>query len=129
MFLNGILFNAEIWYGLTMSEVSEFEDLDRLLLRKLLQAQISTPKESYYLELGLIPIGEIIKARRIQYLHNLVTMDESEMLYHFLATQWTASTKGDWTETARKNMDEFGIPIDFNFLQSKPKEVFKTLVK
>ena len=44
MFLNGILFNAEILYVLTKAEVSEFEDLDRLLLRKLLQAQISTPE-------------------------------------------------------------------------------------
>ena len=129
MFLNGILFNAEIWYGLTKAEVGEFEDLDRLLLRKILQAPISTPKESYYLELGLIPIGEIIKARRIQYLHHLVTRDESEMLYQFFATQWTTPTRGDWTETVRENMDEFGIPVDFNFLQSKTKEVFKQLVQ
>ena len=33
MFINGVLFNAEVWYGFTRSEISEFEDLDRLLLR------------------------------------------------------------------------------------------------
>ena len=34
MFVNGILTNAEIWYGLTKAEVGELEDLDEQLLRK-----------------------------------------------------------------------------------------------
>ena len=47
MFVNGILFNAEVWYGLTKSELAEFEKLDRLLLRRFLQVPVSTPQESF----------------------------------------------------------------------------------
>jgi 3-deoxy-D-manno-octulosonate 8-phosphate phosphatase KdsC-like HAD superfamily phosphatase len=50
MFLNGILTNSEIWYNLSESEIKEFEDLDRLLLRRILQVSISTPKEAWSLE-------------------------------------------------------------------------------
>ena len=129
MFINGVLFNAEVWYGLTKSEISEFEDLDRLLLRKILNVPVSSPKESYYLELGIIPIGEIIRMRRIQYLHHLVTRQENEMLYQFFITQWTNPTKGDWTEKVKEDMEELRIPTDFNFLKSKSKNSFKQLVK
>ena len=71
IFLNGILTNAEIWYSLTENEIQEFESLDKKFLRKCLQVPISTPREALYLELGIIPIGIIIKACRVNYLHYL----------------------------------------------------------
>ena len=64
MFINGILFNAEVWYGLSKVEVIEFEKLDRLLLRRILAVPFSTPKEVYYLELGITQINEIIGHKR-----------------------------------------------------------------
>ena len=129
MFINGILFNAEIWYGLTKTELSEFENLDRLLLRRILNVPFSTPKEAYYLELGITQISEIIQMRRIQYLHHLVTREEHEMLYQFFITQWTNPTKGDWTETVKEDLEDVGIPADFKFLKSKSKFSFKQLAK
>ena len=129
MFINGILFNAEIWYGLNKAEINDFEDLDRLLLRRILKAPISSPKESFHLELGLIPIGEIIKIRRIQYLHHLVTRDQNEMLFQFFLTQLTNPTKGDWTETVKVNLEEYEIPLDFEQLKIKSKDSFKKALK
>jgi hypothetical protein len=78
MFINGVLFNAEVWYGLTKAEINEFEKLDRLLLRKILAVPFSTPQEAFYLELGIVPISVVIKIRRLQYLHNLVNRKEKE---------------------------------------------------
>ena len=49
MFLNGILNNVDVWYGMTKAEIQEFEDLDLTLLRKILQAPIFTPRESFHL--------------------------------------------------------------------------------
>ena len=77
MFINGILNNSEAWYGLTKSDISEFEDLDRLLLRRILKAPISTPQEALYLELGLIPIGILIQAKRIKFLHYFLSWKET----------------------------------------------------
>ena len=66
LFLNGILTNSEIWYGLTKNEIKELENLDHILLRKILGTPFSTPIESMYLELGLLDIETIIMARRIK---------------------------------------------------------------
>ena len=129
MFLNGVLTNSEIWYNLTEAEIQEFENLDRLLLRRILQVPFSTPKEAFYLELGILPISVMIKARRIKYLHYLVTRKETEMLLKFFVTQANQPCKGDWTETVKKDLEQFDIQYDFNYFKSKSKDAFKKIVK
>ena len=129
IFINGILTNSEIWYGFNTKEIQEFEELDRILLRKVLQVPLSTPKESFYLELGILPIGVIVKARRINYLHYLITRKETEMVHQFFITQWNNPCKDDWTETVKQNLKEFDIQIDMEYIKSKSKETFKKIVK
>ena len=73
--INGMLTNCEVWYGLTESEVCMLEEVDRLLLRRILNVASSCPVEALYLELGCVPIRIVIKSRRINYLHHLTTRE------------------------------------------------------
>ena len=88
MLLNSILTNAEIWYGLKSCEILELEDLDRRLLRRAFKCPVTTPKEAYYLELGILPINIILKARRAKYFHYLVNSDPQGMLFKFFHTMY-----------------------------------------
>ena len=128
LFINGILTNAEIWYGLTDAEIKPMENLDVLLLRKIFNTQISVPTESLYLELGCLDIQTIIKARRINYLHTILTRDKG-MLANFFRVQWNYPSPGDWTEQVKVDLNDFGMEIDFEFIKSKSTEVFHKLVK
>ena len=83
MLINGTLTNAEIWYNFTESEIEEFEALDRLFFRRLLQVPVSTPCESYYLEMGVLPISVLIKARRANYLQSILKQIKTGMLFSF----------------------------------------------
>ena len=47
LFLNVIITNCEIWYGLNKSEIQKLKSLDRNLLRKILKTQFSTGSESF----------------------------------------------------------------------------------
>ena len=58
----------------------ELEDVDKILLRNILDAPSTSCVESLYLELGLIPIHIILKSRRIVYYHYLVNLNNDEML-------------------------------------------------
>ena len=129
LFINSVLTNAEIWYSVTKDEIKELEDLDRTLLRKILNVPFSTPSEAYFLELGILPIGVIIKARRINYLQYILKREENEMLYTFFMTQWYNEIDGDWTKEIKLNLEEFGIPCDFAYIKSMSKFSFKSLVK
>ena len=126
MLINGVLTNAEIWYNLQKSEIKELEDLDKILLRKLLGAPVSTPGEAFFLELGILPINIIIKSRRINYLHYLLTRKETEMLSIFFFTQWNNPTKGDWCEQIKSDLEEFGISCNFELIIPKLRMHSKT---
>ena len=82
-----------------------------------------------FLELGLLDIGTIVKARRVNYLYYLATQNQTEMLYRFFDTQWKHSEAGDWTVQARLDLAEFGIPEDSDVIRSQSKYTLKKLVK
>ena len=68
LLVSSLLCNSEAWYNLTNSEVKLLESIDLMLLRKILNAPKSTPKEILYLELGCIPLKFIIQKRRQSFL-------------------------------------------------------------
>ena len=100
-----------------------------MLLRKILDAPISACVESLYLELGLVPIGIIIKARRVNFYHYLVNLKNEEMLYTFFEAQLRNPCKDDWTLQALQDFKDLGIPSNKEFLKKKSKNAFKRLVK
>ena len=128
--MNGLLTNSEVWYGLSDSDVTKLEEVDRLFLRQIFQVASSCPIEALYLELGCIPLGLIIKSRRIKYLHHLVTRDENEMLAKFFYTQWKyPAGRNEWTEQVKMDLKEFGLEDDVEWIKAKSKCSFKTMMK
>ena len=51
------------------------------------------------------------------------------MLYQVFLTQWNNPTKGDWTETVRENLVEFGFNEEYEFLKNISKLSFKNTLK
>ena len=130
MLVNGLLTNSEVWYGLTDKEVTKLEEVDRLFMRQVLQVASTCPIEALYLEMGCVPIGNVIKARRLKYLHHLTTRDEGEMLSKVFWTQWKyPAGKSEWTEQVKNDLKEYNLGEDLEWIRSKSKESFKTLVK
>ena len=79
--------------------------------------------------MGILPIGIIIKARRIIYLHYLLTLDKTEMLFKFFLIQWNNPTRGDWTELVKADLDDFKIEKNLEDIKLKSKLSFKEHVK
>ena len=81
MLLNGILTNSESWYGLSKSEVIQLEKVDLEFFRALFCVPGTVATAGIYLETGCYRIGTIIKTRRLNFLHAMVRLDKSEMLF------------------------------------------------
>ena len=127
--INGMLSSSESWYGLKKVEIEALEQVDKILIRKILDAPQSSCIESLYLELGIVPIHILLKARRINYYHYLVNQQEDKMLYKFFETQQKYPIKGDWTLQVAEDLQDFDISGNFDFIKSKSKTSFKKLVK
>ena len=118
--INGMLTNCEVWYGLTDNEVGQLEEVDRLLLRRILNVAASCPVEALYLELGCVPLRIVIKSRRINYLHHLTTRNSSEMIFKFFMAQWNfPANKDEWTEQVRKYLEELKMEEDLEWIGSR----------
>ena len=129
MFLNGILTNCEIWHNVQKKEIEDLEELDRSLLHKILKVPFTTPNESLYLELGIIPIGSVIKARRIMYLYYLLNLEKTEMLYKFFIIQWGNPTRGDWSELVKEDLTDFKVGTNLDNIRMQRNHSLKKLVK
>ena len=128
--INGILTNCEVWYGITQNELKQLEEVDRLYLRKVFNVPLTCPKESFYLELGCVPLPFIIKSRRVNYLYHLVTRNQNSMLSKFFMAQWeNPSKKNEWTEQVKVDLDQLGLSENLNWIKEKSKWGFKNLVK
>ena len=99
--------------------------MDRKLLRNILDVPEGTPNELLYLETGCIPLNEIIKCRRINYLHDLLTRNENELVVRFYKAQLRNPSKGDWTEIVKEDLIDFKIEETFDQLSKISKKVFK----
>ena len=107
----------------------ELEKVDKILLRRILEAPDSACVESLYLELGLLPLPIILKARRINYLHYLANLPEKEMLFKAFMAQWTFPVKDDWTLKVKENLEEFGLSLSLEEIKTKSANSFRRMVK
>ena len=55
MLMNRVLTNTEVWAPILDEQVGVFEDLDLMLIRKLIKGHAKAPKEAFHMETGLLP--------------------------------------------------------------------------
>ena len=128
MFINGILTNVEIWYGLTKTEIEELQLVDRLLLRRIVSLPSKTCNEALYLESGCQDIDTIVKGRRVKYLHYLANYEKEGMLYKFFKAQWNFPARGDWVVQCREDLRDFELPSHLEYFEGKSKAAFKRIM-
>ena len=127
--INGMLFNCEVWYGLTRNQIERLESIDILFLRKLFNVTFSCPTEALFLETGCLPLRFIIASRRLNYLHNLASRQPSEMLSKFFQAQWADPCKNDWSEQVKIDLKSYGLSEDLSEISKFSKSRFKEVVK
>ena len=61
--ISSILSSSEVWYGVTIAEIEQLEQIDEMWVRDLMECSSSVPKDLLYLEKGITPIQFIIQTR------------------------------------------------------------------
>ena len=122
IFSSSVLLNSETWVNLTKTDLEEIESCDRILLRNILEVPSSTPIPALYLELGVLPLRFVIKARRLMYLHYLLTREESQLVSQVLVAQINEPVNGDWTQSVKEDLVDFELNyLNFNEIKTMKK--------
>ena len=80
LFLNSVLFNCETWHGLKETDITDLKLIDNQILRFICSSHAKTPVEFLFLETGAISISFIIASRRMNYLHEILTREDKELV-------------------------------------------------
>ena len=129
MLINSLLFNAEAWYNVTDNDLKELEKADEILLRKILECPVTTPKEMLYLELACLPVKFIIMGRSTMFLQYLLKQESDSLLHTFFKAQLDNPTKKDWCQSAKDTLEELGLKITLSQMKLMTEEDLKEIVK
>ena len=105
LLVSSILFNSEVWYNLSSAELNLLETVDIDLLRGILKAPRSTAKEMFYLELGVLPLREIIRKRRLLFLYYILQQKSESIISKVFETQRNNPTPKDWVTMIKRDLD------------------------
>ena len=129
MFINGVLFNSEVWQGMNSTDITMLDKIDHQLMNIICNGHSKTPSEYYYLETATIPIKHIIYSRRIMYLHNILNRSEGELVKRVYVAQRNNPTKGDFIELVKQDLNDIGEDFDEEKMRCQTKTIIKDHIK
>ena len=133
LLVSSMLCNSESWYNITKAELDLLETVDVKFLRSVLRAPTSTPTEMLYLELGCVPLRQLIRKRRISFLHYIMNEEENSMMYRFLMTQMENRKPRDWISTVLEDLNDLNMSVNLEDIKqmkkSKLKETLNKVIK
>ena len=129
LFVSSVLFNSEVWYNLTNAELDLLETVDVDLLRGILKAPKSTPKEMLFLELGILPLREIIRKRRLGFLFYILKQKRESILYKVFETQKMYPSSKDWVSTIKDDLEQINMKTSFEEIQNMEKKDYMNTIK
>ena len=129
LLVSSVLFNSEAWYNITKAELELIESVDLMLLRGILKAPKSTPKEMLFLELGILPLREIIRKRRLAFLHYILHENKDSMISRVFETQRRNKTSKDWVTTVLSDLKEINLNMTLEEIRNMKKQTFINIIK
>ena len=124
-----LTYNTEVIHGLSKYDIQCLDKIDLMLTRKALKLSSKSSRCLIMLELNLVSIEYIIKSKRIQYLHSVLTSDDSSLARNVLLQQSKTPISGDFVSVVKKDMKEFRINLSYEEIMSYSKSNFKKLVR
>ena len=128
-FLNGILYNSEIWQKLTEKDKTDLMKIDNYLLKSIIGAQSKVPLEQLHLETGTLSIPQIIAIRRMTYLQTILNRPEGELIRNIFEAMRDDPIPGDWCEQVKNDFEKVNLHISEEQIRAMDEEKYKNLIK
>ena len=129
LLISSILYNAEAWYNISNTELNLIETVDLMFMRKLLNAPRATSIEMFYLELGCLPFRQIIREKRLSFLHYILNEDSKSLIHKFFQAQLKTRSNKDWITSVIDDLKRLEIMFSFEEIRKMKKENFMMMVK
>ena len=128
-FINGCLFNSEVWVNVAAQDVQKLEVIDNKILRHILGAHSKVPVEFLHLETGTLDVSSVMAVRRMCYLKTVLNKPETELIRRVYIAMKENPLKSDWSEQIKKDFSLINEEIDEAKIASQSDNVYKKHIK
>ena len=84
---------------------------------------------SLFLELGVVNLNYVIMARRLNFLHYILSRPDDELVKQFFDVQVKYPVKNDWVLSVKSDLKTLNINLTFDEIKKETKDYFSKLVK
>ena len=124
LLVGSVLFNCEAWYNLTKTELNLLESVDLSFLRAIFKAPKATPIEMFYLELGILPLREIVRKRRLGFLHYILKQKKGSLISQVFEAQRKYPTSKDWVTMIKWDLEMLNMNLKLEDIEKMGKKEF-----
>ena len=82
-----------------------------------------------FLELGVMPLRDIIRQRRLNYLHYILNQGAESMIFKVFEKQCENRTNKNWVSKVINDLEEIGLNVTFADIQEMNKVKWKNMIK
>ena len=83
-FVNGILFNSEVWSLYAEKHIKDLETIDDMIPWAIIRAQAKGPVETLYQEISSLSIGCVISSRRMISLKSILDKSNDKVVKKYI---------------------------------------------
>ena len=97
IFLSKLLFNCQPWTSLRKSSnIPSLESMQYKYLKQTMHIPYSTPNAGLLLELGILPIKDVINIRKLTFLHHILSLTCDDPVLKLYKQQKKLIYKNNW---------------------------------
>ena len=110
-------------------DIANFVAIDKYLLRGIIISHSKVPIEHLYLEMGVLPLSYVIRARRLIYLQTILKRNESDLIRRIYVCQKANQLPGDWCQSVAKDFEKIGMHMEDKHIENMSEYEYKRLIK
>ena len=121
-FINGVLYNSEVWGSYSEKHIDCLEVIDHMILKTILGAQAKVTVETLYQETGAMSVRNVISVRRMLYLKTILDREDHEITKKVYTAMKNKPYKGDWYNLVQADFEKFGLEINEETIKATDRE-------
>ena len=128
IFVQVTTYNSRAWDNLTKQQIIKLQTVQLKFLKRILHAPASTTNCFTFMELGILPIEFNINISQLNYLHHILTLDESDPVYQAYNQQKLFEFEKNWYNDVKKLRLKFELQESEAEIMALSKEKWNSIV-
>ena len=128
-FLNGCLFNCEVWGNYKQQNIHDLEKIDHMILRSITGIQAKAPTEFAYMETASQTVTNVISVRRMTYLQVILKRHADEITQRVYNAMKISPLPGDWIHKLIADFESVGLEINEMSIRNMDTIQYKNMIK